>query len=105
MLGSGRWCGRLAFSTVVQFYKHAADGHTVFRLIGELTNGNDDGLLERVTALLNETMVFTPTWETGRVGNVGSHDDGSFILEGIPEMLDRFVLEYLRANETGCGGP
>ena len=43
---------------------------------------------------------FAVTWETG---NYGIHSgDADYILQGVSEKLDRFILEYLRVNETAC---
>ena len=43
---------------------------------------------------------FAATWDTG---SLGMHDgDAGFILQYVSEYLDRFVLEYLRVNETAC---
>ncbi len=40
------------------------------------------------------------TWEAG---NFGTHDgDAGYILQFVSEKLDRFILEYLRVNETAC---
>ena len=43
------------------------------------------------------------TWDTRAVGtHVG---DASFILQGVSEHMDLFVVEYLRVNESACAGP
>ena len=37
------------------------------------------------------------------LGNVGTHgDDGQYIAGVLPEILDRFITEYLRHNEEWC---
>ncbi len=43
------------------------------------------------------------TWHTGSAGTHGG--DASFILQGVSEHMDRFVVEYLRVNESACAGP
>ena len=40
------------------------------------------------------------TWDTRRVGTHG--DNAGFIMNGLSEMLDGFLLEYLRMNEDSC---
>ena len=43
---------------------------------------------------------YATTWESG---SVGTHSgDAGFILQGLSEYLDRFILEYLRVNEDAC---
>ena len=43
---------------------------------------------------------YASTWTTGGDGtHVG---DAGFILQGLSEDLDRFILEYLRVNEDAC---
>ena len=42
----------------------------------------------------------TPTWNTASAGTHGG-DDG-FILQGVSEHMDRFILEYLRVNDSAC---
>ena len=40
---------------------------------------------------------------TRDIGSYGTHGgDAGFILQSVSEHLDRFVLEYLRVNETAC---
>ena len=40
----------------------------------------------------------TPTWTRGT--GFGTHGgDPGFIMQGVSEQLDRFILEYLRVNE------
>ena len=40
------------------------------------------------------------TWQDRITGTHGG--DGGYILQGVSEQLDRFVLEYLRVNEEAC---
>lgn len=40
------------------------------------------------------------TWIDGSYGTHGA--DADYILQGLSELLDVFVLEYLRANEDAC---
>ena len=46
---------------------------------------------------------FSQTWHTGAAGTHGG--DASFILQYVSEYMDRFVVEYLRVNESACAGP
>ena len=50
-------------------------------------------------ALSGETNYAT-TWNSGSVGTHGG--DAGYILQGLSEDLDRFILEYLRVNEDAC---
>ena len=43
------------------------------------------------------------TWEGRRLGTHAG--DGSFVMQNVSELVDRFVLEYLRVNEGACGNP
>ena len=50
-------------------------------------------------AVSGETNYAT-TW---RVGGAGTHSgDAGFILQGLSEYLDGFILDYLRVNEAAC---
>ena len=49
---------------------------------------------------VSEKNGIAETWDTGRLGTHGGN--AGFILQGVSELLDRFVLEYLRVNETVC---
>ena len=40
------------------------------------------------------------TWDIGITGTHGG--DGSYIVQALSELMDQFVLEYLRANEDAC---
>ena len=42
----------------------------------------------------------TSSWETGSYGTHGGNAD--YILQSVSEKIDRFILEYLRVNETAC---
>ena len=50
-------------------------------------------------AVSGETNYAT-TWNIGGTGKHGG--DAGFILQGLSERLDRFILEYLRVNEDAC---
>ena len=40
------------------------------------------------------------TWNDS---NVGTHDnDGRFILSGVSDLVDKFLVKYLRANTEAC---
>ena len=43
---------------------------------------------------------FASTWNTGTYGTHSG--DASFIMQGLSERLDEFILEYLRVNEDEC---
>ena len=43
------------------------------------------------------------TWNTSLAGTHGG--DAGYILQSVSEQMDRFVAEYLRVNESACGGP
>ena len=43
------------------------------------------------------------TWNTGSTGTHGG--DAGYILQDVSEKIDRFVVEYLRVNESACAGP
>ena len=44
--------------------------------------------------------MFAEAWNTG---SYGTHSgDADYIMQGVSEYLDEFILEYLRANETAC---
>lgn len=49
-----------------------------------------------------ETALFdvATTWSRGLTGTHGG--EAGYILQGLSEHLDRFVLEYLRVNEEAC---
>ena len=42
------------------------------------------------------------TWERGSTGTHGQ--DASFIISGLSELIDAFIVEYLRVNEQECSG-
>ena len=40
---------------------------------------------------------------TWRIGTYGTHGgDAGYILQALSEKLDKFILEYLRVNESAC---
>ena len=41
------------------------------------------------------------TWDTGAVG----WGDAAYILSGVSQLMDEFIDEYLRVNESACQGP
>lgn len=41
------------------------------------------------------------TWDTGATGTHGG--DAGYILSGVSRAMDRFLVEFLRVNEAGCG--
>ena len=54
----------------------------------------------RLTDLKNNSAGMATTWSAGATGTHG--DNAGYIRQGISEKLDRFILEYLRANEESC---
>ena len=40
------------------------------------------------------------TWQSGAVG--GGAD---YVVQAVSDRLDLFILEYMRVNESECGGP
>ena len=43
------------------------------------------------------------TWEEGHTGRYGSASTGQdFVLSSVSKLLDKFIVEYLRANEKDC---
>ena len=49
---------------------------------------------------VSEKNGIAATWYDGSLGTHGGN--AGFILQGVSEHLDKFVLEYLRVNETVC---
>ena len=49
---------------------------------------------------VSEQSGLAATWETGHYGTHGG--DAGYIMQIVSEYLDRFILEYLRVNETAC---
>ena len=49
---------------------------------------------------VSEQSGLAATWETGNYGTHGG--DAGYIMQIVSEYLDRFILEYLRVNETAC---
>ena len=56
---------------------------------------------KRVSDSLSGESFLAGTWNSGVTGTHGR--DADYILQGLSEWLDRFVLEYLRVNEAACG--
>ena len=56
---------------------------------------------KRVSDSLSGESFFAGTWDSGATGTHGR--DANYILQGLSEWLDGFVLEYLRVNEAACG--
>ena len=49
---------------------------------------------------VSDDSFFATTWN---IGGAGTHSgDAGFILQGLSEYLDSFILEYLRVNEDAC---
>ena len=57
---------------------------------------------KRVSDSLSGESFFAGTWDSSVT--IGTHGrDANYILQSLSELLDRFVLEYLRVNEAACG--
>ena len=49
---------------------------------------------------ISDHYEYAATWDTW---NYGIHSgDADYILQAVSEQVDRFILEYLRVNETAC---
>lgn len=48
----------------------------------------------------NDLFGMATTWNIGSIGLHGSN--GGFILSSISQLMDRFLVEYLRVNEKSC---
>ena len=49
---------------------------------------------------VSDESFYATTWT---IGGAGTHSgDAGFILQGLSEYLDSFILEYLRVNEDAC---
>ena len=68
------------------------DSGVVFRIAIRLGKS----LYDRASGVLSQAV----TWERSSLGQHSG--DASFILQGLSEMLDGFILEYLRVNEGYC---
>ena len=44
---------------------------------------------------------YATTWELGGAGTHG-RDGAAYILSGLAGYMDRFLVEYLRVNESAC---
>ncbi len=55
---------------------------------------------KRLRDVVSDRNGFAATWDTGSYGTHGG--DAGHIMQSVSERLDRFVLEYLRVNETAC---
>ena len=67
-----------AFSNVVEFRKRVNDE----------TTGNSR---------------YAATWKRRTLGTHANN--GGYILSGLALLIDEFLVEYLRVNESACGGP
>ncbi len=56
---------------------------------------------KRVLDPLSGLGGFATTWNSGGTGTHGR--DPGFILSGVSQHLDRFLVEFLRVNEASCG--
>ena len=56
---------------------------------------------KRVLDPLSGLGGFATTWNSGAISAYGR--DQGFILSGVSQHLDRFLVEFLRVNETSCG--
>lgn len=84
----------LAFVLQVKFFKRVVDQDMFFRL--ERTSS---AAMDALSFIVGSELA--PTWEIGQVGVVVNRD-GAFFMQNTSEMIDRFILEYLRVNEAAC---
>lgn len=49
---------------------------------------------------VSETSGYAITWTNGMTGTHGG--DAGYVLRGLSEVVDLFVLDYLRVNESAC---
>lgn len=60
---------------------------------------------KRVYDPLSGVSEFTSTWRRGDTGtHRGGEESAAFIMQRLSELVDTFVLEYLRVNEESCTG-
>ena len=52
----------------------------------------------------SESVGPATTWSDGRFGTylTGDEADKAFVMQGLSELVDRFILVFLRANEDAC---
>lgn len=55
----------------------------------------------------SETWFGATTWQHSMLGATSERGVGArqFVLGALDQLLDRFISEYLHANEAACGGP
>ena len=58
-------------------------------------------LKKLVYDLSSGTPFLAATWHTGATGTHGGN--AGYILSGVSEAMDRFLVAFLRVNETACG--
>ena len=58
-------------------------------------------LKKLVYDLSSGTPLPATTWRTGATGTHGGN--AGYILSGVSEAMDRFLVAFLRVNETACG--
>ena len=56
--------------------------------------------MKSVYDVASEIISLAVTWLDGGFGTYGS--DEGFVMQGLSEYVDRFILEFLRANEDAC---
>ena len=58
-----------------------------------------------VLVLRTEVEGFASTWSRRAVMDLSEHGrDGDYVMRQLSELVDRFILEYLRANDEDCRG-
>lgn len=60
----------------------------------------DVGLRKPVYDYATELIVPAPTWSTGITGTHGGNAD--YVLSAVGPLIDEFLDEYLRVNESAC---
>ncbi len=93
---------------VARLYDTAAPHAYLYVRVGVLVSENRRSGAFSIRVSFNKLLFdfvsdefgFAETWDTA---SYGIHSgDADYILRGVSEQLDRFILEYLRVNETAC---
>ena len=78
--------------------------HIVVSVIGRAFSIDVEFKKSLFDSLYTELQGGAGTWRDGITGTHGGRGrgGGSYILSGLSQMLDRFIADYLRVNETAC---
>ena len=58
------------------------------------------GFVKTLTDPISGREEVITTWTAERLGTHGG--DGNYVMQGVSEQVDRFILEFLRENEEAC---